>query len=71
VRALVESNPDYASVLLIRADWDKHRRTKLTEDLKIPRRSTLLMFKDGQEIARVIAQTNKDAIEEMFKAVVS
>jgi len=71
VRALVEGNPDYASVLLIRADWDTHRRTKLTEDLKIARRSTLIMFKDGEEISRVIAQTNRDAIEEMFKAAIS
>ena len=29
------------------------------------------MFSGGEEIARVIAQTNKDVIEDMFKAALS
>lgn len=69
--ALVESNPEYAAVTLIRVDWDEHRKSKLTKSLKIPRRSTLLMFRGGEEIARVVAQTKRDKIEEMFKAATS
>jgi len=71
VSALIESNPEYAGIKIIRADWDKHRGSAITKDLKIVRRSTLLMFKDGKEIARVLAQTNRDIIEDMFKAAIA
>ena len=39
----------------------------LAKDLNVRRRSTLIMFKDGEEIARNIALTNRDLIEKMFK----
>jgi len=68
VSALIEDNPEYADIKLIRADWDTHRRSNFTKELKIKRRSTLVMFKDGKEIARLIAQTNKNMIEGMLKA---
>lgn len=67
--ALIDSNPDYASIKLIRADWDKWRRSELIQDLGIRRRSTLIMFNDGTEVDRVIAQTGKDTIEALFQAV--
>ena len=68
MRALVESNPAYSDITLIRVDWDKYRKSKLKKKLKIPRRSTLVMFKEGEEIARIVAQTNRGVIEAMFKA---
>ena len=71
VSALMQSNPEYSAITLLRADWDKHRKSAVTKDLRVPRRYTLVMFKDGEEIARVIAQTNKTIIEDMFKAAIS
>ncbi len=68
--ALIDSNPEYAAVKLIRADWDKHGKSGLRKELKIPRRSTLLMFKGGEEVARVVAQTDKQVIEDLFKSVI-
>lgn len=65
------AKPEYSDVTVLRADWDIHRKSALRKDLKIRRRSTLVMFKGGEEIARVIAQTNKDVIEDLFKAALS
>lgn len=68
--ALVESNPEYAKVRLINVDWDDNKGAPLLEELRIQRHSTLVMFKDGEEVARVVAQTSNKAIEELFKAVI-
>ena len=67
----LKANPDYSEITLIRADWDTHRKSALRKELEIRRRSTLVMFNGGEEIARVIAQTNKGVIEDMFKAALS
>jgi len=50
----------------MRVDWDTFRGDKIASDLKVRRQSTLVMFKDGQEIDRLIAQTASDVIEAMF-----
>ncbi len=67
--ALVESNPEYEKVRLINVDWDEIRGAPLLKELRVPRQSTLVMFKGGEEVARVVAQTSEQAIEELFKAV--
>jgi len=71
VSALMQSKPEYSPVTLVLADWDTHRKSGLTEELGVGRRSTLVMFKGGEEVARVIAQSSTGAIEEMFKAAIS
>jgi len=68
VRALLESTPEYRAVKIIRVDWDKHSRAPITRELNIPRRSTLVMFRAGKEIGRVVARTGKADIEPLFKA---
>ena len=68
--ALVESNPEYAKIRVINVDWDDFRGAPIVSELRIPRQSTLVMFKDGEEVVRLIAQTSKEVIEEMFKQVV-
>ena len=66
--ALIKANPDYAAVTVMRVDWDEHREGDLVEKLSIPRRSTLVMFKDGQEVGRVVAKTGRADIEALFHA---
>ena len=66
--ALLDSNPAYREVTIMRVDWDTHRDGALVRELKIPRRSTLVMFSGGQEVGRVVAQTGRDSIEALFKA---
>ena len=69
--SVLKAKPEYSEVTVLRADWDTYRKSELIKELEIRRRSTLVMFKDGEEIARVIAQTNEDVLEDMFKAATS
>ena len=52
-------------------DWDMHRDDAIVDELRIPRRSTLVMFRGGKEIGRVVAQTDEAAIEALFKAAIT
>ena len=66
--ALQDSSADYAKVKVIRVDWDDFKDAPIVSELGIPRRSTLVMFNNGDEVARVVAETSEDAIEALFKA---
>jgi len=68
VSVLIDNNLEYSDITFVRADWDLYRGSELVKELKVRRRSTLIMFRDGEEVARVIAQNNEDTIENMFKA---
>ncbi len=70
ISALIDNNEAYAKVRIISVDWDTYGNSKLAKELRIPRRSTLVMFKNGEEVGRVVAQTGQEAIEELFKAAV-
>lgn len=67
--ALVADNPEYQAVKLIRVDWDMHRDDAIVEELNIPRRSTLVWFKNGVETGRVVAKTSAEQIEPLFAAL--
>jgi len=66
VSALINSKPEYSAIKLLRADWDEYGRSDLTKELQVPRRSTLIMFNGGEEVSRVVAQTSREVIEDMF-----
>jgi len=68
VRALRDGNPAYASVTVMRVDWDTHRDAEITRRLGVRRRSTLVMFAAGREVGRVVAETGTDPIEALFEA---
>ena len=66
--ALQKGNADYAAVKIMKVDWTVFGKKPIVKELKIPRRSTLVMFNEGKEVARVVAETSEDAIEALFKA---
>lgn len=66
--ALQKSNPAYRKVKIIRVDWDRFSRDAIVHELKIPSRSTLVMFSKGKEVGRVVAQTSTSVIEALFRA---
>lgn len=70
ISELMKANDAYASVKIMNVDWDEYGRADFVKKLRIPRRSTLVMFNGGKEVGRVVAQTSAGAIEELFKAVV-
>lgn len=66
--ALQKSHPAYRKVKIIRVDWDLYAKDDIVRELKIPSRSTLVMFSKGREVGRVVAQTSQSAIEVLFRA---
>ena len=67
ITALKNGNAAYAKIPVMKVDWDVYRTHAFTKSLKIPRRSTLVMFNGGREVGRVVAQTSTRAIENLFK----
>lgn len=69
---LKDANPTYeAKVTFVNVDWDDYAQADLTRDLKIPRRSTLVVLKGDTEIGRLVAQTGEDEIKALMDAAVA
>ena len=51
--ALVE-NPAYGRLVFVDVDWDTFGHSQMTERLKVKRRSTLLVMKNGTEVTRLV-----------------
>lgn len=62
IEGLIEANPAYGAVPIIRVDWDEHERGELVRSMAIPRRSTLVVMQGDMELGRLVAETGKDAI---------
>ena len=69
IASLQSENAAYKNVTVMRVDWDKYGRSDFAKSLKIPRRSTLVMFTGGKEVGRVVAQTGSSEIEALYKLV--
>ena len=66
--ALIDENPEYRAITVMRVDWDTHRDSGIVRELDVRTRSTLVMFSGGREVGRVNAKTGRDDIEALFKA---
>lgn len=67
----MQTNAAYNSIDVFVVDWDARRtkgsdEAKLIKALDIPRRSTLVLFKNGKEVDRVVAQTRSKVIKALF-----
>lgn len=62
IEGLIEQNPAYGKIPVIRVDWDEHERGELVRSMAIPRRSTLVIMQGETELGRLVAETGKDAI---------
>ena len=69
--ALIDGNPAYQAVTVMKVDWDKFSGDPIAAELNVKGRATLVMFSGGKEVGRVVGQTGADAIEPMFKAAVT
>ncbi len=69
INALIEANPAYGEAITIyRVDWDDYGNGALVNQLNIPRRSTLVMFRDGAEVGRIVAGTREADIRALMDA---
>ena len=67
IDALKASNPAYENgITFVEADWDQHGRTGLARELRIPRRSTLVLLRGDQELGRLVADTREEAIRNLL-----
>ena len=64
---LQEANPAYLqNITFLRVDWDTYGSSELAKSLKIPRRSTLVAMKGGQELGRIVAGTRESQIRDLL-----
>ena len=67
INALRAENPAYdANLTFIKVDWDTYKGADITTSRNIPRRSTLLLLRGGDELGRVIAGTSKSQIKALM-----
>ncbi|MDJ0614164.1 MAG: thioredoxin family protein [Rhizobiaceae bacterium] len=66
INALRAKGEPYDSLTMMAVDWDENRTNPLIGKLNVPRRSTLIMFKDGKEVGRVVAGTSTSAIQALI-----
>ncbi|MEM7300132.1 MAG: thioredoxin family protein [Pseudomonadota bacterium] len=66
IRSLRRSGKPYANLTVLEMDWDKYRGSKIGKQLRIPRRSTLVMYSGGREVGRIIAGTGTGSIKRLI-----
>ncbi len=72
INALRDENPAYdANVVFVKVDWDNFGDGKLSNALKIPRRSTLVVLKGNKELGRIVAGTARQQIKQLMDKALS
>lgn len=71
IKALKAENPQYEAITFVSVDWDQHSRSKLAKELKIPRRSTLVVLTKDGELGRIVAGTRKKDIKALMDKALS
>ncbi|MFV2054315.1 thioredoxin family protein [Aliiroseovarius sp. YM-037] len=72
INALLQENSAYeANIVFVNVDWDQYRGDALTQRLRIPRRSTLVVLKGNQELGRIVAGTSRDDIKALMDTALS
>jgi len=66
ISSLRGKGAQYKSLTVLEMDWDKYRGSKIGKQLRIPRRSTLIMFGKGKEVGRIIAGTSPSQIKRLI-----
>lgn len=61
---LKAGNPEYEkNITFVVVDWDTYKDGMLSAELKIPRRSTLVVLKGDKELGRIVAGTSRAQIK--------
>ena len=67
INALRAENAAYDSAMMfVKVDWDTFRNHQVTTSRGIPRRSTLLVLRGGNELGRIVAGTSQSQIKELM-----
>ena len=68
--ALIEENPAYQAVTVMKVDWDVHSGSDVAKAHGVRQRATLVMLSGGEEIGRVSWSAKREDIEALFKAAI-
>jgi thioredoxin 1 len=69
---LRQSNPAYdEKITFITVDWDQYADSDLAQNLRIPRRSTLVALQGDTEIGRIVAGTALTEIKALLDAALA
>ncbi len=67
IAKLQAANPAYEeNISFIDVDWDDYGNGELSNALRIPRRSTLVVLKGNQELGRIVAGTSTKDIKQLM-----
>lgn len=65
--ALKAETPAYEqTIAFYKIDWDVYAKDTLAQELRIPRRSTLVLLKGREELGRIVAGTSKAEIKALL-----
>jgi len=68
VEELRKTNPEFdEKIVFVRVDWDMFGSHEVSKSRNIPRRSTLILLRGDEELARIVAGTNSDEIKAMLE----
>jgi len=68
--ALTE-NPEYGRLTFLDVDWDTFGPSQMTQRLKVDRRSTLLVMKNGQEVTRLVNEPYARRVRALLDAALA
>ncbi|APX13250.1 thioredoxin family protein [Tateyamaria omphalii] len=68
--ALAE-NPAYTDLTFLDVDWDTFGPSQMTQRLKVERRSTLLVMKNGDEVARLVNEPYARKVRALLDAALA
>ena len=54
------------NMTFVKVDWDTYQGHEVTSSRNIPRRSTLLVLRGDEELGRIVAGTDPEAIKELL-----
>jgi len=64
IGGLISENPAYSeNIAFVNLDWDQYANDELSQRLRIPRRSTLVVLKGDTELGRIVAGTSVSQIK--------
>jgi hypothetical protein len=68
---LIREEPAFRQITFVDVDWDTFGPSQMAERLKINRRSTLLVMKQGEEIARLENAPQPDKLRSLLETALA
>jgi thiol:disulfide interchange protein len=68
---LIAETPEFARLTFLDIDWDTFGPSQMAEQLKVSRRSTLIVMKRGEEIARLENDPQPDKLRSLLETALA